>query len=324
MDISFTSHDGLRGAASLWIMFYHCIDYSDFSFDLQGPSVMPLFFLLSGYFTMISCFGGEKNIKLNDSPQYLAHFPVFDFYRNRFARVYPTYILSILLALPVWYLGYGYLSPKYTLGITLSIINSILPLNTTFMFLLGVPINGPAVIPILGFWPAYALSAMNPFTRFPLFLMGTYAGELTIRWQQGQEITWLPSFLLFFPYTLKSSTTNNINYNSSKLWSSKATKLSLLLLISTLLVTLQDSIAIHIFHIPSYFNRPPSTYSRIWFQAIIPFIHLELIISLALANKNNSVISFLNSYILQWLGQPCRKILRTRKKAQFKSTEKDS
>ena len=39
---------GLRGIAALWVMIFHCVIYSTTPIDLQGSSIMPLFFLLSG------------------------------------------------------------------------------------------------------------------------------------------------------------------------------------------------------------------------------------------------------------------------------------
>jgi hypothetical protein len=35
--------------------------------------------------------------------------------------------------------------------------------------------------PFLGFWPAFATATMNPISRFPVFLMGVYAGVLASR-----------------------------------------------------------------------------------------------------------------------------------------------
>lgn len=37
------------------------------------------------------------------------------------------------------------------------------------------------LVPIVGFWPAFATATMNPITRLPLFLMGMYAGVLCLR-----------------------------------------------------------------------------------------------------------------------------------------------
>lgn len=39
---------GLRGALAVWVMAFHCLLFSDHPVDLQGSSLMPFFFLLSG------------------------------------------------------------------------------------------------------------------------------------------------------------------------------------------------------------------------------------------------------------------------------------
>lgn len=51
--------DGLRGAAAFWIMLFHCIIYSDHPIDFQGSSVMPLFFLLSGFMLTVAYSRGD-------------------------------------------------------------------------------------------------------------------------------------------------------------------------------------------------------------------------------------------------------------------------
>ena len=44
--IDMSCHDGLRGIAAIWIMIFHC---TDIFLDLQANSMMPLFFILSGF-----------------------------------------------------------------------------------------------------------------------------------------------------------------------------------------------------------------------------------------------------------------------------------
>lgn len=43
--------DGLRGVAAIWIVFYHSFQFSSLGgfINLQGSTLMPLFFLLSGF-----------------------------------------------------------------------------------------------------------------------------------------------------------------------------------------------------------------------------------------------------------------------------------
>ena len=51
--------EGLRGASACWIMLFHCIIYSNYSMDFQGSSIMPLFFLLSGFMLTIAYSRGD-------------------------------------------------------------------------------------------------------------------------------------------------------------------------------------------------------------------------------------------------------------------------
>jgi hypothetical protein len=53
------SHVGLRGVAALWVMLFHSFLYSDISIDLQGSTLMPLFFVLSGFSLMLGFNGGK-------------------------------------------------------------------------------------------------------------------------------------------------------------------------------------------------------------------------------------------------------------------------
>lgn len=49
--------DGLRGIASLWIMIFHFFVYASPLIDFQGATLMPLFFLLSGFSLAIGYSG---------------------------------------------------------------------------------------------------------------------------------------------------------------------------------------------------------------------------------------------------------------------------
>ncbi len=66
-----------------------------------------------------------------------------EFHRNRFARAFPVYYVCSAIALPLWFAGFGSV-PSYDItAITLSIITTVIPVNTFFIFVLGVPIDGP-------------------------------------------------------------------------------------------------------------------------------------------------------------------------------------
>ena len=49
--LDLSSLEGLRGVLCIWIMIFHCLIYSrsSISIDLQGSSLMPMFFILTGY-----------------------------------------------------------------------------------------------------------------------------------------------------------------------------------------------------------------------------------------------------------------------------------
>ena len=64
------------------------------------------------------------------------------FQRNRFARVYPLYLVCTLAALPFWLAGYGSCNPYDTGCMVTSISTSVIPLTTTFILKLGVPLDG--------------------------------------------------------------------------------------------------------------------------------------------------------------------------------------
>ncbi|CAM9796695.1 unnamed protein product [Phaeothamnion confervicola] len=54
------------------------------------------------------------------------------------------------------------------------------------------------LFPFVGFWIAFSTATMNPFVRFPVFLMGVYAGILCAR-HQGGAIPWTKVYCGLFP-----------------------------------------------------------------------------------------------------------------------------
>ncbi len=47
--IDTNDHNGLRGVLSLLIVIFHCFFNMENKLDLQGPSLMPMFYMLSGF-----------------------------------------------------------------------------------------------------------------------------------------------------------------------------------------------------------------------------------------------------------------------------------
>jgi peptidoglycan/LPS O-acetylase OafA/YrhL len=144
MSVYMNDVNGLRGIASLWILFYHCFLYSKLQWNFQGSTLMPLFFLLSGFsltIGYINKFDDEKNNSNNAAassielgkkvdavvattgPEVLGGnennsssikkkdfelIPVLKkFYYNRFIRAMPVYYITLCVAIPVTLAGYN-------------------------------------------------------------------------------------------------------------------------------------------------------------------------------------------------------------------------
>ena len=119
--VNMESHNGLRGVAAVWVVLFHGIIYSKHSFDIQGSSLMPLFYMLSGF--ALAVVYGCRPIKASmglctkaSSPVIMGQHTVanedcerFDwkgYYFNRFIRVMPLYYLCNLIALPIFILSH--------------------------------------------------------------------------------------------------------------------------------------------------------------------------------------------------------------------------
>ena len=369
--LNLEAHAGLRGAASLWVMLFHCVYYSEFQMNFQGSSLMPLFFLLSG-FSLTIRYGTSNYSPLR--PSFHEHSEISNalfeagiFYRNRFARVMPTYYASLILALPLWFLGFGGSPSSQYEAIVSSTIVSVFPLCTLFCFALGSCINGPGwtvctlvvqwsmfpyflpriqklsdhqlvqyialcywlqlflllivffilLIIGLGFWIPFAAATMNPITRLPLFLMGMYAGELCSRHAED-SLPWPTMFSRFFPScccvrgsNIRTSNATVFNptvqVNSEDMapttdvldsgyWASKATSQSINLLLNTLIVCGMDTMN-------RYMNGGDGILGAVWFQAIVPFAQLELIVALTRDNGTSLAYRTLCTTVGRWLGE---------------------
>jgi len=144
-------------------MVFHSVYFSEAELDLQGSSLMPLFFLLSGFSLMVAYapkLGVNDNVSIDLNLQQSNTFRTMKFHQNRFARVYPVYLICIFVALPYWFYGYGDTAGHNYDYIGLSLITSILPLCTLFIYLLGSPINGPG-------WTICSLAIL--WLMFPCF-----------------------------------------------------------------------------------------------------------------------------------------------------------
>jgi peptidoglycan/LPS O-acetylase OafA/YrhL len=343
--VDMAAHNGLRGVLACWVMLFHCVLYSDYPLDLQGSSLMPFFFLLSG-FTLAVVYGA----KTGDDGQFTDK---KSYFQNRFARAFPVYYVCTALAVPLWLYGYGSADPDDTAALAASLATSVVPVNTFFIFLLGGPIDGPGwtictlavmwwllpytyrsirscsdaelttnitncywlqmalvlvIFPIfilfLGFWPAFAAATMQPLVRYPLFLMGAFAGELCRR-RRGQPLLWPSSGLLFFP----SCCCCKVEYEAALLteetashhWSKRSFNSSALFVATTLAVALVDAVARYGV---GGDRDSGSILGGWWYQAIVPFIQLEIIVALTRERSTESVTQrILLHPVAQWLGK---------------------
>ena len=227
----------------------------------------------------------------------------------------------------------------------MSIITSVIPLCTLFIFLLGACIDGPGwtVCTLLlmwlrfpysmeivrkksdqeivsdivkffwlqlalvlglyivntpfGYWPAFAAATMNPLSRYPLFLMGVYAGEMCLRYPSSPLPLW-PKAFRFFPcmqcllrFDSPASDRDDVAH-----WSSVATRQSIVILVSTLVVSAADAVS-------RYVGGAEGIAGAIWFQAIVPFCQLEIIVALTRDAGGSLASRFLRLSVWRWLGK---------------------
>ena len=142
--------NGIRGISAVWIMMFHCFIYSVLGWNLLGSTLVPLFYLLSGYSLAIGYTGRmTKPIDSSSTPKV----SLLKFYYNRVIRVMPVYYICFLFAMPIGFYGYGKLyDPSGSLASTL--IVNILPVSSWFIFQFGSPFDGPewTVATLLFFW----------------------------------------------------------------------------------------------------------------------------------------------------------------------------
>lgn len=142
------AHDGLRGVSALWVVLFHCILQCPIPVNFQGSSIMPLFFMLSGYSMAVTYGKTTWRVTSAVHSEELVRLRPFDskrFYRNRFARVMPVYYLCNLLAAPLVYIGFNqHLSPGNTREIVSNVIVNVIPIATLLDLLFGSNFDGPA------------------------------------------------------------------------------------------------------------------------------------------------------------------------------------
>ena len=186
--IDMESHTGLRGVAAVWIVIYHSVLTH---IDVQGTSLMPLFFMLSGF--VLAVIYGNRPWKLvtsrslfccratgpsdsTGSPatappaiisnreepvkeELCQHFDRSGFYWNRFSRMMPTYYLCVLFAIPLVFTGYhAEIRPETFFS---SLMVSIIPVQVFFGNYFGFCLDDPA-------W--FVQTVLAFYFMFPLWL----------------------------------------------------------------------------------------------------------------------------------------------------------
>lgn len=169
-------HGGLRGIAAVWVVVFHCLYYDKNPVDALGSTLMPLFFLLSGFSLTVGYYsrllspdyqpaakseaelqvvnpeegvpqsmtGNEQN---NDKANAKAKVPMTfgNFQFLRALRVMPVYYITFLMSIPPLLCGFGPFNPTSNVTVAASTITNIIPVNSWIFFLLGYgqPFIGP-------------------------------------------------------------------------------------------------------------------------------------------------------------------------------------
>jgi peptidoglycan/LPS O-acetylase OafA/YrhL len=159
--------------------------------DFQGSSLMPLFFLLSGFSLAVTAKNEnhsskklqtdeEELIVVNkdsnheeNNEKHIESTSISDFkmsksrfYQNRIARVIPMYYLGLALAFPLCFVGFNYMAPSDTAAIIKSTVVSVVPVSTLLCFGVGFVLDGPG-------WTVCTLLLM--WLAFPHALAGAHA-----------------------------------------------------------------------------------------------------------------------------------------------------
>lgn len=147
---------GLRGMAAMQVALGHMTAGSNMRLDLLGGAAMPFFYLLSGFvmtlgygqtqYTGSACCGSQSTLA-TDSGARPQQMDKGKFWRNRFARLFPVYIVTNAPILPFIFAGGGAGISGSAMGTVGSVVNGLLTLvgaNSWFLPIIdvGMPANG--------------------------------------------------------------------------------------------------------------------------------------------------------------------------------------
>mmetsp|Transcript_26993 Transcript_26993/g.53922 ORF Transcript_26993/g.53922 Transcript_26993/m.53922 type:complete len:476 (+) Transcript_26993:220-1647(+) len=186
---------GLRGLVALHIALGHILNNSRVGIDLQGGMSMSFFYLLSGFIMSIA-YGskatkgettGTIEIDVAASKENSFTIEKWKFWKNRFARLYPMYLLTNLTAIPMA-LEFNRFSISNVL-VTMSGMNMwVYPFAPTFFLM---PLNG-------GTWTIQTMLFF--YLVFPAlfpFLLG-----ITDRFKMIRSMYWTQLFFFFAPFLI--------------------------------------------------------------------------------------------------------------------------
>jgi peptidoglycan/LPS O-acetylase OafA/YrhL len=133
--VDMRAHNGLRGVLALWIMLFHCVFYSKLHelidvdrprINLMGSALMPSFFVLSG-FSLAVCHGATLT---PDGGLFTAEWWAGwrRFMQNRAARILPVFYLVTACAVPLTFLGHGWVNND-TFSIVSRVITNVLVIH---------------------------------------------------------------------------------------------------------------------------------------------------------------------------------------------------
>lgn len=317
--------NGLRGVAAVWVMVSHCFAYKAQKWKLLPSTLMPLFFLLSG-FTLAIAYHDSKGSWWRD------------FLYNRVVRTTPVYWICLVLAIPLTAAGFGMIDPTDFALFAKSLVTSSIPVSTWGFG--GRPLNAPGwtMATLWFFWvlfptilgylkkfedrqllrviqisfllqmglffvfytlgmqhlpsihKAFTVATIMPYSRIFVFIMGVAAGILCRRYKDkpSETLPWFQTSGNFFPVDW-------INPLGPPLQGDKVnfTGNAVMQSVSILILTL-------IFSVWNTFS--PTLNANAWFQIFNIWAQLDIMICLVQSRGTTSCSHVLRHPVVLWLG----------------------
>ena len=134
---------------------------------------------------------------------------------------------------------------------------------------------------------------MHPVSRFPVFLMGIYAGELGVR--HSDIMPWPSSYFRLHNPEDKEDTALRVGICADTLiWKDRVMRQTITLLSLTLLVFICDTTALIVNHF--------GVLGAFWFHGIVAFAQLELLVALTRDGGATQLSKWFSTSVGIWLG----------------------